>query len=216
MQSRILRELKPEAWELLIGCTMADQLSCALMSNGYDSLIRPQFKHDTLTQPEVIMSGQTPGLCGEPFPQPTIAFTTQLMNHPGLKADNKDPGTFPGNTVLVLIHAELPKAQRPLAARAGSAVWMCSEASDGFDVCCMQSCWVSSVVPRDLHHAIRWQQQVFLYIVVIQLPTVPAIFEPNFKRIYGIPDWTHLTWVCSWPGWIFAFVSSPLMRKPIF
>lgn len=45
----------------------------------------------------------TSGLWEEPFPQPTITSITQLMNHTGLKADNKGPGTFSEKRVLALI-----------------------------------------------------------------------------------------------------------------
>lgn len=66
---------------------MADQLSCQLIRTGSEWLIRPQTqssaRHPGL--PEAIRSRQTLEFGGEPFPQPTIAFTTQLMNHPGFE-----------------------------------------------------------------------------------------------------------------------------------
>ncbi len=49
------------------------------------------------------------------------------MNHTGLKADNKGPGTFPEKRVLVLICSKIPRSHVPLAVLGVVAVRICSK-----------------------------------------------------------------------------------------
>lgn len=79
----------------------------------------------------------TSALWKEPFPQPTKTSITQLMNHAGLKADNKGPGIVPGTRALVLICSQLPRSHVSLAAWCGcSANLLQSGGGNGNRSCC--------------------------------------------------------------------------------